>query len=285
MQKLEVEDTIFRANDRIYAREKLLDLSTPQVMGILNCTPDSFYADSRTVSKEMLLRNADKMLREGAAILDIGGYSSRPGAEEVSIQEEMDRVCPAIEWIREEHPNAILSIDTFRSEIAEAALFRGVDMINDISGFSVDARLTEVAAKYKAAYILMHMRGTPQTMQTFSDYSNIFTEMASYFSEKMKVLKEAGVTDVILDPGFGFSKTMEDNYRLLQNIDYFDFLGHPILVGISRKSMIYKKLGIDPEQSLEGTIALNAVGLSKGASILRVHDVREAVELIRLLGD
>lgn len=284
MQKLEVEDTIFRANDRIYAREKLLDLSTPKVMGILNCTPDSFYAGSRTPSKETVLRNAQTMLQDGAAILDIGGYSTRPGADQVSTQEEMDRVCPAIEWIREEYPSALLSIDTFRSDVAETALERGADMINDISGFSLDAQLPEVAAKYKAAYVLMHMRGTPQTMQSLTDYSNIFTEMVAYFSKKLQVLKQAGVTDVILDPGFGFSKTLEDNYRLLKHLDYFDFLGQPLLAGISRKSMIYKKLGITPEASLEGTIALNAVGLSKGAAILRVHDVKEAVDLIRLLG-
>ncbi len=283
MQKFEVEDTIFQGNGSISVREKLLDLSVPKVMGILNLTPDSFYEGSRLNSKDAVIAKAEKMLTSGAAILDLGGYSSRPGATDISVQEEIDRVCPAITWILDTFPDTILSIDTFRSEVANAALLNGAAMVNDISGFELDSNLPNIAAKHGVPYILMHMRGTPKTMSSLTDYENIFTEIAAYFSEKIAVLKKAGIKDIILDPGFGFSKTLEDNHRLLRHLDYFQFLEHPLLVGISRKSMIYKKLGITPEEALNGTIALNTVGLMKGASILRVHDVKEAVELVRLL--
>lgn len=283
MQNLKFEDTIFPRNYSISVGGKLLDLQVPKVMGILNVTPDSFYEGSRVDSKDVILDRASRMINEGADILDVGGYSSRPGAKDISIQEEIDRVSPAIEWIKTEFPESIISIDTFRSDVAENALKSGAEIINDISGFSIDDKLPEVASKHNAPYILMHMRGTPQTMQMMTDYANIFTEMALYFSEKISQLKIAGVKDIILDPGFGFSKTIEDNHLLLQNIEYLDFLGHPILIGISRKSMIYKKLGIKPEESLPGTIALNAIALSKGASILRVHDVKEACDLVQLL--
>ncbi len=264
-------------------RGKLLDLQIPKVMGILNVTPDSFYTGSTVNSEDVLLSRVNEMLLSGADILDIGGYSSRPGADDVSVQEEMDRVCPAIVSILQEHPEALISIDTFRSEVAEAALRAGAGIINDISGFKQDANLPLIAAKYGSPYILMHMRGTPKTMQSLTDYSNIFTEIAAYFSEKQKMLHEAGVKDVILDPGFGFAKTLEDNHRLLHQLDYFQFLGSPLLVGVSRKSMIYKKLGISPEEALNGTTVLNTVGLMKGASILRVHDVKEAKETVELL--
>ena len=283
MQKLEAEDTIFKRKNSISTGGKLLDFDTPKVMGILNITPDSFYSESRVNDTAEILKKAGKMLDDGAEILDLGGYSSRPGASDISPQEEADRVIPAIEVILKNFPEAIISIDTFRAEVAEKAIQVGAGIINDISGFSQDPRLPEVAAKYKTPYILMHMRGTPQNMQSQTNYDNLLTEMAAYFSEKIAVLKNAGVKDIILDPGFGFSKTLEDNHFLLKNVDYFDFLGHPILVGVSRKSMIYKKLGISAEESLPGTIALNAIALNKGASILRVHDVKEAVELIRLL--
>lgn len=283
MQNSKFEDTIFPRNYSISVGGKLLDLKVPKVMGILNVTPDSFYEGSRANSKEIILQRASSMIEEGADILDIGGYSSRPGAMDISIPEEIDRTSPAIEWILNEFPEAIISIDTFRSEVAENALQSGAHIINDISGFSQDEKLPEIASKYNAPYILMHMRGTPQTMQSLTDYDNIFTEMAQYFSKKINTLKTAGVKDIILDPGFGFSKTIEDNHNLLRNVDYFDFLGRPLLIGISRKSMIYKKLVIRPEESLNGTIALNAIALSKGASILRVHDVKEAHELINLL--
>lgn len=283
MQKLGVEDTIFRRKSSISVRGKLLDLRIPKVMGIVNVTPDSFYSGSTVNSQNALSERVNDMLLSGADILDVGGYSSRPGADNISIQEEIDRVCPAIEHILKDHQEAIISIDTFRSKVADEALQLGAGIVNDISGFEQDSDLPKIAAKYNAPYILMHMRGTPKTMQSMTEYDNLFTEMASYFSSKMATLKTSGVKDIILDPGFGFAKSLEDNHRILHELDYFDFLQSPILIGISRKSMIYKKLGITPEESLNGTIALNAIGLSKGASILRVHDVKEAKELVDLL--
>jgi dihydropteroate synthase len=283
MQKLGVEDTIFRRKTSISVRGKLLDLRIPKIMGILNITPDSFYTGSTVNSEGDLMRRVNDMLLSGADILDVGGYSSRPSADEVSIQEEMDRVCPAIERISNEFPEAIISVDTFRSEVADAALNVGAGIINDISGFKFDRKLPSVAAKHRAAYILMHMRGTPQTMQSLTNYENIFAEIAAYFSAKMMLLNEAGVNDVVLDPGFGFAKTLEDNHQLLHNLDYFQFLGAPLLVGISRKSMIYKKLDISQDEALNGTTVLNTIGLMNGASILRVHDVKAAKEAIDLL--
>lgn len=283
MQKLGVEDTIFRRKTSITVRGKLLDLGSPKIMGIVNTTPDSFYSGSTVNSEDVLRARVNDMLLSGADILDIGGYSSRPGADDVSVQEEIDRVCPAIESILNEHPEAVISIDTFRSEVAENALKLGAAIINDISGFEQDDRLPKVAAKYNSPYILMHMRGTPQTMQKLTDYENIFSEMVKYFSTKMEVLKKAGVKDIILDPGFGFAKTLEDNHKLLHHLDYFHFLAAPLLVGVSRKSMIYKKLGTSPQEALNGTTVLNTVGLMKGAAILRVHDVKEAKEAVLLL--
>ncbi|MDA8648192.1 dihydropteroate synthase [bacterium] len=283
MQKLGVEDTIFRRKTSISVRGKVLDFRIPKVMGIVNVTPDSFYSGSTVNSQNALSERVKDMLLSGADILDVGGYSSRPGADDISVQEEIDRVCPAIEQTLRDHPEAIISVDTFRSEVADRALQLGAGIINDISGFRQDPDLPAIAANYNAPYILMHMRGTPKTMQSLTEYENLFTEMAGYFSSKMETLRLAGVKDVILDPGFGFAKTMEDNHRLLQNLDYFQFLEAPILVGISRKSMIYKKLGITPESSLNGTTALNTIGLLKGASILRVHDVKEAKEVVELL--
>lgn len=282
MQKLGVEDTIFRRKTSISVRGKLLDLRIPKVMGIVNVTPDSFYAGSTVNSKDALLQRVNDMLLSGADLLDVGGYSSRPGAEDVSIQEEIDRVCPAIEQILAEHPNAIISIDTFRSKVADAALTLGAGIVNDISAFKHDRELPLVAVKHNAPYILMHMRGTPKTMQSLTNYENLFAELAAYFSAKTLLLRQAGVKDVILDPGFGFAKTLEDNHRLLHNLDYFQFLGCPLLVGISRKSMIYKKLAITQNEALNGTTALNTIGLLKGASILRVHDVKEAKQVVDL---
>lgn len=283
MQKLGVEDTIFRSKSSISVRGKLLDLTIPKVMGIVNITPDSFYSGSTVNSQDALKQRVNDMLLSGADILDVGGYSSRPGAQDVSIQEEIDRVCPAVEQILAEHPEAIVSIDTFRSAVAEAALKSGAGIINDISGFRQDAQMPLIAAKYQTPYILMHMRGTPKTMQSLTNYENLFAELAAYFSAKMELLRRAGVKDIILDPGFGFAKTLEDNHRLLRNLHYFHFLGAPLLVGISRKSMIYKKLEITPEESLNGTTVLNTIGLLNGASILRVHDVKEAKQLVQLL--
>lgn len=283
MQNSKVEDTYFGANGSIRVKDKLLDLSIPRVMGIINVTPDSFYSGSRATSKREIMLRVKDMLRSGADIIDLGAYSSRPGASTISEQEELDRIIPIIEEIANNDTSAIISIDTFRSRVAEEAIINGASIINDISGFETDPEIITVAAKYNAPYILMHMRGTPETMQSLTDYDNLFKDLASYFTQKISALKSAGVKDIIIDPGFGFSKTQEQNYELLDALEAFHFLGHPILVGLSRKSMIYKKLGITPEEALPGTIALNAISLKKGASILRVHDVKAAVDLIRLL--
>lgn len=283
MQNSDVEVTNFPKNTSMRIGDKLIDLSTPIVMGILNITPDSFYSKSRATNEKEILLKVGEMLQDGASIIDIGGYSSRPGAENISQKEELKRIAPVLESVRKTFPEAIFSLDTFRSEIAAFGLESGIDIINDISGFSIDEKLPEVIARYKAPYILMHMRGTPQTMQNHTDYNNIFKEMVYYFTEKINILQENGINDIIIDPGFGFSKTMEQNYFLLNNLQHFQLLNKPILAGLSRKSMIYKKLGITAEESLNGTIALNTLALSKGAKILRVHDVKEAVELIKIM--
>lgn len=281
MQNSKVEVTKFPRNTSIRVRDILIDLSTPKVMGIVNVTPDSFYAGSR-ITESNLLNHVEKMLNEGMEIVDIGGYSSRPGAKNISTEEEIQRIVPAVKAIKTDFPELIISLDTFRSEVAEQGILEGVDMINDISGFSIDPKIVNVIAKHKVPYILMHMRGTPETMQSLTEYDSIFNEMILYFSEKIDILQEAGVNDIIIDPGFGFSKTIDQNYYLLEHLDDFLILGKPILAGLSRKSMIYKKLNTTPEdeKTLRETIALNKIALKKGASILRVHDVKEAVELI-----
>ena len=282
MQNSKVEDTKFQRNTSIRVRDILFDLSTPKVMGIVNVTPDSFYSESRTAQGN-LLSIVEKMLSEGMQIVDIGGYSSRPGSTEITVKEELNRVIPAISAIRKAFPDLLISLDTFRSEVAEKGILTGADIINDISGFSIDPQLIDVIAKYKVPYILMHMRGTPETMQSQTNYDSIFNDMILYFSEKIEVLKQAGVNDIIIDPGFGFSKTIDQNYYLLDHLDDFLLLGKPILAGLSRKSMIYKRLNTTPEDeaTLDGTIALNKIALKKGASILRVHDVKEAIDLIK----
>ena len=282
MQNSKVEDTKFPRNTSIRVRDILFDLSTPKVMGIVNVTPDSFYSESRT-TKGNLLTIVEKMVIEGMQIVDIGGYSSRPGAANIDVIEELNRVIPAISAIRKEFPELLISLYTCRSEGAEKGILAGADIINDISGFSIDPNLVDIVAKYNVPYILMHMRGTPETMQSMTDYECIFNDMILYFSEKIEILKEAGVNDIIIDPGFGFSKTIDQNYYLLEHLDDFLILDKPILAGLSRKSMIYKRLNTTPEDelTLDGTIALNKIALQKGASILRVHDVKEAVELIK----
>lgn len=282
MQNSKVEGTKFPRNTSIRVRDILFDLSTPKVMGIVNVTPDSFYSESRT-GQGNLLSIVEKMLNEGMQIVDIGGYSSRPGATNINVKEELNRVIPAISTIRKAFPELLISLDTFRSEVAEKGILAGADIINDISGFSIDPQIVDVVAKYKVPYVLMHMRGTPETMQSLTDYDSIFNDIVLYFSEKIEILKKAGVNDMIIDPGFGFSKTIDQNYYLLDHLDDVLLLGKPILAGLSRKSMIYKRLNTSPEDkaTLDGTIALNKIALQKGASILRVHDVKEAVELIK----
>lgn len=282
MQNSKVEDTYFRAKQSIRVGERLIDLSTPIVMGIINTTPDSFYSGSRVQFEDDVIQRVKEMLSAGATIIDIGGYSSRPDAIDISVEEEISRVVPVIQRIIQEVPDTIISIDTFRSAVAEQAILAGASIINDISGFEIDPKIAEIAGKYRVPYILMHMKGTPQTMKNETEYGNIFQEMMYYFSEKISKLKSLGLHDIILDPGFGFSKTIEDNYRLINNLNHFSALSLPILVGISRKSMIYKKLGISPVDALNGTTVLNTIAVKNGANILRVHDVNEAVEVIQL---
>lgn len=252
-------------------------------MGIANVTPDSFYTASRTNDISSFLKKTEKQVADGMDILDIGAYSSRPGADEVKESDELERLIPYIEVVSKEFPDLMISVDTFRSKVAREAVQAGAGIINDISGFQIDPEIVSVAGELNTPYILMHMRGTPQTMQQLTDYDNLFNDVYNYFSVKITSLKNAGINDIILDPGFGFSKTLEQNFELLNEIDQFDGLDYPILVGISRKSMIYKKLGTSPEEALNGTTILNTLSTIKGASILRVHDVREASEIINLL--
>ena len=261
---------------------KLLDLSTPQVMGIINLTPDSFFADSRKQSVDSALQQAGKMLTDGAAFLDIGAYSSRPGAADISVQEEMDRLLPVVEAIVNAYPEAVLSIDTFRAQVAEASIKSGAHIINDISGGELDADMFATVARLQVPYILMHMKGTPQNMNQLAEYENVFDEVFDYFTSKHHQLKQLGVKDVIIDPGFGFAKKAEHSYTLMNRLQDFNTLQLSVLVGISRKNMIYKTLGITAAEALNGTTVLNTIALTKGANILRVHDVKEAVEAVKL---
>jgi dihydropteroate synthase len=283
MRKLRVEDTNFPSNNHLRVKDNLFDLSKPKVMGIINCTPDSFYKKSQVQTQSEILKKVEQYLVEGVDILDIGGYSSRPGSAHISSEEEINRVLPVIKMIKNEFSTSILSLDTFRSEVARVGIENGVDIINDISAWELDPNLLDVISHYKCPYILMHMKGNPQTMQMNTDYTNLFAEMMSFFSKKIQILHQNDVYDIVLDPGFGFGKTMDQNYEILQNLQHYKILEKPILVGVSRKSMIYKKLNTDPEKSLNGTTALNTIALQKGASILRVHDVKEAKEIIDLL--
>jgi len=282
MYKSSVEDTNFRSNNIIRVKDKLLDLSQPKVMGIINCTPDSFYSESQNILLKNSILKAENLLKEGVDIIDIGGYSSRPGAEDISIQEEIDRVLPLIEYLKSNH-DCIISLDTFRSKVALAGLNNGIDIINDISGFEIDPEIINIVAKYNVPYILMHMKGTPQTMQNDTTYDNLFKEVYNYFSTKINTLHQNNINDIIIDLGFGFAKTLEQNYFLLSKLELFKKLKTPILTGVSRKSMIYKLLNISPEEALNGTTVLNTVALLKGTNILRVHDVKEAVETAKLI--
>ncbi|SDC15597.1 dihydropteroate synthase [Williamwhitmania taraxaci] len=263
---------------------KLLDLSNPVVMGIINVTPDSFYIGSRFSSAGRAVREVGKMLQEGARIIDVGAYSSRPGAKDISSKEELARLSPVIKAIRKSFPEAILSVDTFRSEVARRMVEDfGVAMVNDISGGELDPAMFQTVADLNVPYILMHMKGNPLTMQNRPTYENLEQELILYFSEKLKALNLLGVKDVILDPGFGFGKTVDHNFELLARLNDFRVFDLPILAGFSRKSMVYKTIDTTPEGSLNGTTVLNTIALLKGVSILRVHDVKEAIETIQLL--
>ncbi len=261
---------------------QLIDLRTPAVMGILNITPDSFYGGSRVEGTDAVVQKAGEMLAQGATFLDVGGYSSRPGAAHISAEDERARVVPAIEAVQKAFPEALISVDTFRAEVARAAVEAGACMVNDISGGALDEAMFGTIASLQIPYVLMHMRGTPQTMTSLTQYGNLLPEMFAYFQQKIFRLRQLGVKDIILDPGFGFAKTPDQNYQLLRNWNYFNPLGLPVLAGLSRKSMIYKKLQISVEDALNGTTVLNTIALMKGAAILRVHDVKEATEAVKL---
>jgi dihydropteroate synthase len=282
IKKSVAKDTFFHKKVTLNAGGKLIDLSSPKVMGIINLTPDSFFAGSRKQDVGSVLEQAGKMLADGATFLDLGAYSSRPGAVDVSAQEETDRLLPAVEAIVAEYPEAVLSIDTFRANVAEAAIKAGAHIINDISGGELDGEMFATVAKLQVPYILMHMKGTPQNMVKQAEYVDVFAEVFDYFVKKYYQLKELGVKDVILDPGFGFAKKAEHSYTLMKRLQEFNVLQLPVLVGISRKRMIYNELGVTAEEALNGTTVLNAIGLTKGADILRVHDVKEAVEAVRI---
>ncbi|TXI66735.1 dihydropteroate synthase [Flavobacterium sp. UBA6195] len=261
----------------------LIDLSTPKVMGILNVTPNSFYDGGKHKEINSIIHQVDKMLSEGADFIDIGAYSSKPSAEFVSEEEEIKRLVPIVKSLVETFPNIILSVDTFRAQVAKASVEHGVAMVNDIAAGLLDDKMLETVAELKVPYIMMHMRGNPQTMQSLTDYNDIVKEMIFYFSERIQKARSFGISDIVIDPGFGFAKTLEQNYEVLHKMELFEMLELPILVGVSRKSMIYKVLESSPQEALNGTSVLNTIALQKGAKILRVHDVKEAVECIKLV--
>ncbi len=269
----------------INCKGNLIDLSVPRIMGILNITPDSFYSGSRNKGDDGLLKNAENMLKEGATFIDVGGYSTRPGSIHISHAEELERVLPAIELLLKNFPEILISVDTFRSKVAEKAIERGAALVNDISAGNLDENMFGIIAKHQVPYIMMHMRGNPQTMKDLNDYDDMLQEILFYFSEKINKARDLGINDLLIDPGFGFSKNIPQNFELLSKLEIFEIFSLPVLAGISRKSTIYKTLGCDPGDALNGTTVLNTVALLKGASILRVHDVKEAVEAVKLIAN
>ena len=267
----------------INCRGQLIDCSEPRVMGILNLTPDSFFDGGKYKDEHSILTQVETMIQQGANFIDVGGYSSRPGADDVASSEELNRVIPAIEAISKRFPECLISIDTFRSEVADGAIASGACMINDISGGDRDPNMPKVAAKHQVPYIFMHMRGTPQTMNQLTQYEDVVLEVTQELAKKLKQLRALGLNDLIADPGFGFAKTLEQNYTLLNHLEHLKLLEVPILVGLSRKSMIYRLLETEPDHALNGTSVANTIALIKGANILRVHDVLQAREAIRLI--
>lgn len=265
-------------------RGRLTEISSPKVMGIVNVTPDSFYAQSRKQTAREIGEQVNKMLDEGADMIDVGAYSSRPGASDVSPEEEMNRLARALDIIREQHPEVIVSVDTFRAKVAQECVERyGADIINDISGGDLDPEMFETAAALNVPYILMHMKGTPQDMQKAPCYNHLMSEMLQYFAERIDRLHLLGLNDIILDPGFGFAKTLGHNYQLMKHLSELHTLGQPLLAGISRKSMIYRLLDSTPQEALNGTTVLNTLALVQGASVLRVHDVKAACEAVKIV--
>ena len=267
----------------INCKGNLIDLSTPKVMGVINLTPDSFYDGGKLTSEKEILLQANKMLQEGATFLDLGAYSSRPGAQFVSEKEEIHRLLPVIKILLNEFPETLLSIDTFRSNVANESIYAGASLINDISAGTLDDHMFKIIAQHQVPYVMMHMRGTPETMMQNTDYTDLTKEVIYYFSERIAKARSFGINDLIADPGFGFSKTLDQNYELFNDLELFRYLNVPLLIGISRKSMIQKKIKTTAADSLNGTTALHAIAIQKGASILRVHDVKEAFETINLL--
>tara|TARA_B100000787_G_scaffold168646_1_gene157803 strand:+ start:5616 stop:6449 length:834 start_codon:yes stop_codon:yes gene_type:complete len=266
----------------INCKGTLIDLAKPRVMGIINITPDSFYDGGVTTSKPLVLQQASRMLEDGATFLDLGGYSSRPDATDVSEEEEITRVVPAIKAIIKEFPDALISIDTFRANVAKKAIHAGACIVNDISAGNIDKSMLALIGAAQVPYIMMHMRGTPQTMKTLTEYQDITKEVLFYFSERLAAARSHNINDIVVDPGFGFAKTTAQSFELLNHLELFETLQTPMLAGISRKSMIYKTLDISAKEALNGTTALHMIALQKGANILRVHDVKQAVECIKL---
>lgn len=261
-----------------------MDLSVPKVMGILNVTPDSFYDGGKYIDPDAILEKIRSMIDEGADIIDVGGMSSRPGSEPVSEKEEIKRIIPALRIIRDHFPGTLISVDTYRADVVRTSVKEfSVDIINDISGGEMDMSMFDTVAELRIPYIFMHMKGSPRTMQKHIEYQDMISEILDYFAEKVDRLRSMGMNDIVIDPGFGFSKSVEQNFQLLDHLDVFQTFELPIMVGISRKSMIYKTLGTEPSDSLNGTTVLNTVALLKGANILRVHDIREAVQTVTLV--
>lgn len=260
-------------------------LDTPKVMGILNITPDSFYDGGKYLTEKDVLKQAEKLLSEGADFLDIGGYSTRPGAEEIIVNEELKRSIGAIKTVIKHFPEANISIDTFRSEVARTAVEEGAVMVNDVSGGEMDSLMFDTVSKLNVPYVLMHMRGNPITMTKLTDYDDVVRCVIDFLHPRIQKLVDLGQKDILIDPGFGFAKTREQNFEMLENLDRFEILGKPILVGLSRKSMVWKTLNIEPQHALNGTTALHAIALSKGATFLRVHDVKECVEAVTLVSE
>ena len=268
----------------INCKGMLINLSAPKVMGILNCTPDSFFDGGKYSNENELLAQVERMLADGADFIDIGAYSSKPNAEFVSEEEEVKRIVPVVELILKHFPDVLLSIDTFRAKVAEACINSGASIINDISAGLLDDVMLQTVGRLKVPYVMMHMRGNPQTMVKLTQYDDIVQEMLFYFSERIAAARSHGIEDIIIDPGFGFAKTLSQNYEVLNKLELLQMIGLPLLSGVSRKSMVYKLLGNSPQEALNGTTALNTISLMKGAKILRVHDVKEAVEAVKIYG-
>lgn len=282
MKKTDSKSPVFNNSNMINCRGHLVDLSKPVIMGILNVTPDSFFDGGKFTEEKAIFEQVTKMIDEGAIIIDIGGQSTRPGAKALSVRQEENRVLPVIASLMAKFPDLLISVDTFRSQVARKAIQEGAALVNDVSGGDLDPEMFQTIAEEEVPYILMHMQGVPETMQVDPSYENVVTSVYSVLSKKVSLLRTLGVADIIVDPGFGFGKTVEHNYRLLQSLQLFRNTGCPVLAGMSRKSMICKVLKVKPENALNGTTALNMVALMNGASILRVHDVKAANEAIQL---